>query len=231
MRVIVNAMKGTLHTEDGITVQYLLDGPEEKAKGVVLFVPGVSGKALTDEYKLLADRCAESGLMLMRLQIWDSPEDLGRMTVRQICNAISGAAATVCAQEKIPIYAVGKSFGGAMVLCCNNELIQRMVLWAPAIGVRDAGSTLPELENMPLSQIENSMDIALDKERLEQIQTPTLLIQGTNDNVVPVVNSQKLVSCMPQGEIQLVTMAHSPKSEEEMSELCNLTLEFLLKDI
>lgn len=210
----------------------VLDKGVEKSNTAVIFIPGVSGKVFTDKYKQLSDECLKLGIDFLRVQSWDSVEELEQKNIRQIQEDIEEAIKFLKSEDYTKIFAIGKSLGGAILLTRNYPEITKMVLWAPAIGVADDEGNLNEKIDIVFSEISSLLEVTIDKDLLSSIKVPVRIIQGKEDNIVPMDNSLKVASCLLYSDVAKINnMGHSAETPEQEKELIDSTVTFLSPDL
>lgn len=127
------------------------------------------------------------------------------------------------------IFAIGKSLGGGILLTRNYPEITKMVLWAPAIGVADDKGNLNEKVDIVFSEISSMLEVTVDKDLLSDIKVPVKIVQGTEDDNVPVENSLKVASCLLYSDVAKINgMGHSAETPEQEKELIDSTVAFLI---
>lgn len=206
----------------------VLDKSGGKLNTAIIFVPGVSGKVFSDKYNTLVDKCLVRGVDLLRVQSWDTVEDLEQITIKQIQEDIVQAIEFLKSNGYAKIFAIGKSLGGGILLTRNYAEITKMVLWAPAIGFTENNCNLTEKIDTVFSQINSMLEVTVDKDILSGIKVPVMLIHGTADNDIPIENSLKIVGFLPNSSVtKIKDMSHSPATPEQEKELIDATLDFL----
>ncbi len=217
-----------IKTLDNGKTKVVLDRSADGSNTAVIFIPGVSGKAFSDKYKLLSGECLAKGLDLLRVQSWDNIEELEKKNINQIQEDIDGAIRFLKSEGYTKIFAIGKSFGGGILLTCNYPEITKIVLWAPAIGVVDNKGNLDDKIYTVLSEISSLLDITVDKDFLSNIKVPVKIIHGTEDENIPIENSLKIASLLPYSDVtKIKDMGHSVKTAEQEKELIDNTIKFL----
>ncbi len=180
------------------TAKVLLDVPASATETVVLVLPGISGKVFSDRYQPLVDALVGGGIAVARLHSWESEEEVVDMTVEAIQRDIDLAVEFLLGQGYAKIAAVGKSFGGGMMLANTNAKVVAKVLWAPAIGVTEVGGTIAKLRTQKLRELRLSLlDITLDHAHLAAYHGAVCLIHGTADQAIPFSNSEKIQARIP----------------------------------
>lgn len=206
----------------------VLDRGPGKSETAVIFIPGVSGKAFSDKYKLISDKCLAKGMDFLRVQSWDSVEELEQKNVRQIQEDIGEAIKFLKSEKYTKIFAIGKSLGGGILLTRNYPEIAKIVLWAPAIGVADDKNNLDEKIDTVFSEISSLLEVTVDKDLLSIFKIPIKIIHGDKDEIVPIDNSLKLASFLFCSDlVKIKDLGHSAETPEQEKGLIDETVGFL----
>lgn len=210
----------------------LLDEPGNgHPKAVVVFLPGISGGATTDRFKPLVDACLDAGLAIARVDLWQNASDVESKTLTEISADLTSVIDHLSRGYNSPIVLVGKSFGGAIALVNSSHKITARVLWAPAIGAVGANANIDSYRDASLGTLNRLLDITIDGSFLQKIVSPTLIIHGTNDESVPITNSEKLVAMLPQGHLVSISGAdHSYREPDHEVAVIGATINFLLAE-
>jgi dienelactone hydrolase len=207
---------------------YLLETPHTKTSTAVLFVPGISGGALTERFNPLRDAVLSTGFAIARVNIWENTPQLEQMTLGEIRKRLREIISELEMQGFERMMAVGKSFGGAALLTLSSPHIQKQVLWAPALGYSDTDSNIESYLNTPLGTIATLLDIHINSAYLKTIPIPTCIIHGTADTNIPFANSEGIIASLPQGKLVSIESAdHSFRDPVHERLLLSATLEFL----
>lgn len=149
--------------------------------------------------------------------------------------------------ERIAI--LGLSFGGRTVLGANLPGIKTYVFWAPAIFIQsteDQNDWFKDLDNGPV-KIPSSGDgepIIIDrsfvtefaklrvKPLLKKLDSPTLILQGTSDESVPLELTRKAFQLLPKDKdhelIEIQNATHDFEGEH-LIKFINYTVKWLKK--
>lgn len=193
-------------------------------KVAVLFIAGMSGSVFTDKFNKLKEAILNKSYTYVPIEIWRDNKDIGTLTLRNIFSAIDDAISELQKHGYNDFYAIGKSFGGGMLLARNHPLIKKLVLWAPAIGVGEK-TTIHDLYDLPLDKIKSISDIVLGYNDLATIKASVTILQGDKDKVVPKSASEKLASLIPNAHFEIIQdMGHSPKDEIQENTLVEKTI-------
>lgn len=206
----------------------VLDIPEEKSKKAILFIPGVSGKALGDEYNELAEIFIKKDYAFLRFQSWeDGGKGINKKTINSIHKELDLVIKYLKSLGVNNIYVIAKSFGGGMILTYKNPLIKKMVLWAPAIDI-DKKENISGIQNKSLGEIKKCLDIKLDKNYLKDLNIPIRIIQGDKDKVVSIENSKKIINALNDAELIVIKrLAHSYENKDQKNDLYKKTMKLI----
>lgn len=156
------------------------------------------------------------------------------------------------AAELGPADVVGHSLGGllcARLAARHPETVRKLVLVAPAglPGRTAAASTTPLLRVLLASRPRLLALLARDALRsgpvtiataalavlasdvrgdLAGVRSPTLVLLGRNDHLVPLADAQELARALPDGRVRVLEAGHVPMAEQP-GELSRELLEFL----
>lgn len=209
-----------------------IESPAQPTQRIALLLPGISGEVFSARYDALASACTDAGIALGRVEIWKDSENAQDLTVADIHATLKKVIAYAKAQGYTSIYAIGKSFGGAMWLTLRSPELRAQVLWAPAIAVADTASTYESYRAVQLSQVPSLTSVTIDADFLAQSATPTLIIHGTADLLVPFSNSEKMIAHMPHAQLAAIEGAdHSYHTPEHYAEVIQKTVAFLSNQI
>ena len=209
-------------------MEYKLQTPTEPTDTAVVFLPGLSGRALTERFQPVVDACLAAGMAIARVNAWEGPDDVGKKNLSEIYKDIESVVVALQQQGYSNIYGVGKSFGGAVMLTFPGSVITKKVLWAPAIGVVEVGANIDTYLTEPLGTLKLLTDMKVDREYLQDMEAETLILHGTADDVIPYKNSEAITSMLPN--VALVPIAgadHSYKNKEHESAVIRATINFL----
>ncbi len=194
---------------------------------IVLFLPGISGKAFSDRFQSVVDISLKTGYPIARMSAWESEADVQQKTYFHYQSAVIEALEHLHTLGYKKIIAIGKSFGGGLFLSLHHDAIIKKILWAPALGFAQV-STLEKLRNETLSQIENLKEIKLSPSFLSSDKAKLCFIHGTEDTAIPISTSRAFALANPNAHIVEVKGAdHSFKTPESERELNEATEQFL----
>ncbi len=206
-----------------------IEKPKIETDKIVVFLPGLSGGAMSDRFLPLVEACHQAGLAVVRATIWDNQEEVEKMSLNEIYKEVDDYVQKLKELGFNHIYGVGKSFGGAVMLTHSNlGAFEKKVLWAPAIRIDEAESNISQYLNTKLKDVSSLFEIKLNKQDLENFKTPTLVIHGTNDDNIPLSNSEVLISMLPEAKIVKIEGAdHSYRNKDHESAVIKETVNFL----
>ena len=193
----------------------------------VIFLPGASGGAIGRRFDPIAKELVTAGYTTLRADLWG--DGLGEKTIEGI-HAEMDALVALLKKQKLRIAIVAKSIGGAFAITYHNPAVQALVLWSPAIGF--GKENYAKLRTRRLSVVTHHSDLRIDDSLLSGIKIPVRIIHGGLDTVVPLANSQTLVTHLPHGDLYPIGDAdHGFESERNQRALITATLSFLRKHV
>tara|TARA_Y100000310_G_scaffold345697_1_gene468457 strand:- start:5651 stop:6289 length:639 start_codon:yes stop_codon:yes gene_type:complete len=207
--------------------EHILAEPENPTEKAAILLPGISGKALTDRYSSLESSLISNGISFLRYEAWNSIPDVLEKSLQDVYGSIDEAIDFLESREYKEISFVGKSFGGGTLLSYPSQKIRSLVLWAPFLRFSET-SNLKEIRNTKLREIGRLEDIFANKNDIQKIKVPTLIIHGDQDESIPLENSQKILPYLEQGKLEVIEGAgHSYEKPGELDLCDKLTTEFL----
>lgn len=114
-----------------------------------------------------------------------------------------------------------------LLLAFTPEYVRTQVAEVDRIVRLRATNEVPE--HIYLSQLQAAMSFNTES-RLEEIKSPTLVLSGDADVIVPVQNSRNLVKKIPGAEIRIVTGGSHTFFIEQAGEFNHIVTEFLATD-
>jgi pimeloyl-ACP methyl ester carboxylesterase len=172
-----------------------LNVPSDGGENGIVLLPGAGHGPYGDIFDRVAAEAAENGYHFLRFRSWESHEELGQKTLGDLHEEIDAAVAFLQALGCTRLGIVGKSFGGRIALTHIPEVVNQLVLWAPAIMAGDE-SNLEKSRRMDLKEYNRRIDTST----LEAIGTPVRILHGDEDGL-PLENSRKLVDGLENGEL------------------------------
>jgi pimeloyl-ACP methyl ester carboxylesterase len=215
----------------GATLHGVIDELSNKAP-TMIFLPGISGKALTDRFDYLRDGCVHSGFNFFRFNCrgYEEGASIDDSTVESELEDIRAAIdfLTAGGYKMDQFGVIAKSFGGLKAFMLDDPRLAALGLLAPAIFF-DQESNYDEMKGRPYSQIEHLSEIKVSPAVLESWNVPTVLVQGDADTVVPVSNSQFIYDSLSSPK-ELMVMSgadHSLGREEDKKMTLDIMMPFL----
>ncbi|WP_433634142.1 alpha/beta hydrolase family protein [Halomicrococcus sp. NG-SE-24] len=200
-----------------------LNVPTEGSKRGIVVRPGAGHGPYGDIFDRFAEEAADRGYRCLRFQTWGEQENLRQKTLSDLHDEVDAAIARLQSEGCAEISIVAKSFGAGMSLTHIPNAVEAMVLWAPAIGVEDT-SNVGAVKEKQFSEGDRPV---VSPTFLEEIEIPVLILHGTDDETVPVRNSQQMVNALPDGELLTLDREdHSFRGAVE-SEVVAQTLTYL----
>lgn len=161
-----------------------LNTPEGGSEWGILVVPGAGHGPFGTVFATFADAAEERGFTVARFETWADHEALETKTPEEHRADIEAGIDFLRSQGCASVVLVAKSFGGGLVLRLGPLPVERMVLWAPAVGFEDAG-------DFP----------SVSAEELAAIDVPVRILQGADDQVVSVANARELAEHLPRSDL------------------------------
>lgn len=194
---------------------------------VVVFLPGISGKAHSERFAWLDGVADKADYACARVSLWDDEEAVQKMTIKEIFSRLDEVIDTLKGLGFEDITMVGKSFGGGVTLGYEHALITKKIMWAPAVTLAETDN-LDQFLEIKLSEIEKVTDITINAARVAQSSAHIGIIHGTEDEVVSLKNSQAIVKAASRGELIVVDGAgHSFKDPQHERALQEATASLL----
>ena len=208
-------------------VEHKLENPNNSNKGVVL-LPGISGNALIDpRYNLLSNSLVNANFGFLRFDLWQSVSELDKMTISEMQDFLDKAFDFMRHKGFIEISLIGRGFGGGIVLTYVNPNIKKLVLWSPAINYCKESNFVFTKETK-LYTFKSFMAIKINKRDLYHINYPVLILHGTNDEVISIENSEKIVQENPKIILKPIKDSnYSYSNEEWLNKIIEETISFL----
>lgn len=205
----------------------MVEDHSDDNKVAVLFIAGASGGVFTDKFDKLKDKILEKGYSYVPIEIWKDANDLDKVTIQNIFSSIDNAVSKLKDLGYNTFFAVGKSFGGGMLLARNHPAFSKLVLWAPVIGFGEK-STIDTLHNVPLGKIESIFNIMLSNNDLSRINAKVTILYGSEDQIISESKTKELLELLSHGYLEIIQgLGHSAKNEEQETILVKNTLDAL----
>lgn len=200
-----------------------MEGKSEAVRGLVI-IPGISSGPFGSPFDEVVDELF-SRCRVVRIDAWEGAGDLEEMSLKDLHEIIGEARELLKSNGCESIDVLGKSFGGMLALTYpDNMSFEKMVLWAPAVGIGE--NNVSKWRSSLLEHASTATDVSIDRKYLEDLDFHTLIVHGTEDEVVDASNSRKICEALPECELKLIEDAdHSFSSFEE--DVSSLSVEFL----
>jgi len=198
-----------------MTEKLKLEKNPDSSRGLVV-IPGISSGPFGSPFDEVVEEVSES-YSIVRLTGWEGAEDLEEITLKDLHDLIDEACELLSSNGYESISVLGKSFGGQLSLTYpRNNIFEKMVLWAPAIGIGE--TNVEKWRSTLLKHAETATDISVDKDHLEQIDSEVKIIHGTGDQVVSIENSRKICEALSRCEFsEIEGSGHSfSKAHQEL---------------
>lgn len=210
---------------------FSVEAPSAGCSRALIFLPGISGEALSERFKPLVDAGNDAGFAVVRISAWNGSEDVAQKSLGTIHGDIVSAIGYLREHGYASVYAVGKSFGGTLLLTLPPEvrnMLQAQVLWSPVIGIDESVSNVDRYITEPLSELGSLKNLLVDRSYLKGVAVPTLIVHGDADENVEMSNSVAIASMMPDARVHPVVGAgHSFSDHRHEEELVRVTVDYL----
>jgi alpha-beta hydrolase superfamily lysophospholipase len=152
----------------------------------------------------------------VRIDAWEGAEDLEEMSLNDLHQMIEEACVLLTNNGRESIDVLGKSICGMLALTYpDKNSLGKMVLWAPAVGIGE--NNVDKWRSTLLEHTSTPTDISINRKYLEKPDVPTLIVHGTEDEVVDSSNSRKICEGLPECECKLIEGAdHSSVLSRKM---------------
>lgn len=124
------------------TTEVLIETPTTTTNKAVIFLPGISGSVFSDRFLPIVEKCIGAGFSIARVSAWKDVQELQQKNLSQIYGDVNAVVTLLQHKGYTSIFAIGKSFGGAIVLTLPSSNITSRILWAPVIGVTESNSNM-----------------------------------------------------------------------------------------
>lgn len=171
--------------------------PDEGGANGVVCLPGAGHGPYGGVFDRVAESAAERGQYFLRYESWHDQADIKEKTLRQLHAEIDAAIDHLQSLGCTDVSVIGKSFGGGIVLTYAPGLADRVVLWAPAVRVGDE-SNVEDVYTTPLG---DTGGVRVGPGDFGSIDVPVRVLQGTDDEVMPIENTQRIVDGISNGEL------------------------------
>ncbi|WP_435365574.1 alpha/beta hydrolase [Haloarchaeobius sp. DYHT-AS-18] len=185
---------------DGTSYPGRLNEPTGTVEGAVLVVPGAGHGPYGDVFDRVAEAAAERGYLVARFVTWEDHDDLDAKTTADFRAELRAGVEFLRDRDPGSVSVVAKSFGGRLALRhLPADRADRLVLWAPAI-------LFGEHDELP----------SITASELAEVDVPTRILQGDEDEAVSVENATALAEHLPEGAVvELPGENHSFRTDEQ----------------
>ena len=200
-------MFGNIKNASGENLDYTFHAGDKSSQHIVVLGHGVTGNKDRPFLVELADNLSNAGIPTIRFSFSGNGNSDGEFTQSTISKEIGDLASVLDVLDNLTICYVGHSMGGAVgVLSASQDnRIKLLVSLAgmvdtKAFAQREFGDVTPDKGFMwdeptcPLSQayMDDLTQINTVVDCASKISVPWLLVHGTEDDVVPIEDSQKI---------------------------------------
>jgi len=200
-------MFGNIKNASGENLDYTFHAGNKSSQHIVVLGHGVTGNKDRPFLVELADNLSNAGIPTIRFSFSGNGNSDGEFTQSTISKEIGDLASVLDVLDNHTICYVGHSMGGAVgVLSASQDnRIKLLVSLAgmvetKAFAQREFGDVTPDKGFMwdeptcPLSQayMDDLTQIDTVVDCASKISVPWLLVHGTEDDVVPIEDSQKI---------------------------------------
>lgn len=168
---------------------------EDNNHALLIFIPGVSGGIVSEKYAEFMAQALSHGYDFLGIQGWEDGSDFGKRNLLELINEIEHVVRAHSKKYR-EIMLVGKSIGGTLALFVKNKKLSRKVLWAPYLSIQMT-------KRRPIT-VDEIIEKGIPSSILERMNTPTIIIHGSKDNVASLKVSRMLAGILP--DAALITM-------------------------
>ena len=200
-------MFGEIRNKSGEKLDYAFHSGNPESKHIVVLGHGVTGNKDRPFWVALSHALEAEGFNVLRFSFAGNGDSEGRFEDATITKEVDDLGSVLDALDRYTICYAGHSMGGAVgVLRASTDArIQHLISLAGMVDTkgfaqREFGDVTPNEGNMwddpdcPLSSAYMNDLTAIDTviDRASQISVPWLLVHGTDDDVVPLGDSQAI---------------------------------------
>ncbi|MHB9287506.1 alpha/beta hydrolase [Halobacteriales archaeon Cl-PHB] len=158
--------------------------PDEPTDRGIIVIPGAGHGPFGDVFDRFATAAADAGFAVARFRTWADVDDLEAKTSADFAADLDAGVDFLRDGGCDTVSVVAKSFGGRLALEYPPDDLDRLVLWAPAVRF-GADAADPSIEPADLASLDR----------------PVRILQGDDDDTVPLENSRQIAEALPQGEV------------------------------
>lgn len=205
--------------------------PEDGGDVGAVLLPGANHGPYGDVFDRLAEKLAAEGITLLRFESWGEDESLPNLDERAVEDVgadFAAAAAFLVDRGYDRVGAVAKSFGGSVALRHCPDVVEELVLWAPA-DFLEGGETIENYDR-PEGVPDDAALPTVAASALGDHDHPVTILQGDEDNF-PVENARELAAHLPSATAEVIEGAdHSFVGGDPETETVETTVELLAGD-
>jgi len=207
----------------------LVRGLYSKPKGctdAVILLPGLSGGALSSRFRFISLALAEAGIGCLSLEFSAYAKGgFDSYALINLLEELKGANAFLKADGIKNIGLVAKSFSGILAVL-DWEDFKSLVLIAPTVFIKRKGMyDVDEIFKTEFGKLEIGK-IGFTNAHLEEIKIPLRIIHGTEDEVVDIRNSERIIKLCRGNLVVIVGADHSFYLEEHKRDLASKVVEW-----
>lgn len=210
----------------GAEQEILLEANFDIDRAIIL-LPRMSANAHGESYAGLVRAAEDAGYACARLKLWEDLDEAMAFSYEMAFAKVDAAIAALKAIGFVDFALVGHSYGGAIALMYQHELVSQKILWTPAIGVAEGAGNFAEYKTTPIGEVGNPLSVTVGKELVGESKV-TGIIHGSKDTTVPIQNSEQLAGLLGVEVVEVEEADHAFKDTFHRDKLHEIT-EGLLK--
>ncbi|WP_232702464.1 alpha/beta hydrolase [Halobacterium wangiae] len=198
--------------------------PDDPDGRGIAVMPGAGHGPWGGIFDRLAEAAAADGSHVFRFESW-TPSGVWEKSLDDLHAELDAAVRVLQDRGCTDLAVVGKSFGAGVMLTHVPDAVDRLVLWAPAAFDFGEESHIGGVSAAPIEELDSRQ---IGPGTLADVDAAALLIHGSEDAVVPVENSRRVVDALADAEL-LVREGedHSFRGVDLEREVVDQTLAFL----
>ena len=189
---------------------------------LIIFLPGVSGNAMTDRFKHLEEIATFTGFSMARMDFQFQQYKDESLTINDCIRDVNSLLEYLKRRDinhAKEIVIIAKSFGGLIYQLLNIK-IDKAILLAPFFILKDNDM---KYINIPLKDL--SSERYLDKKVLKDV--PTLIIHGIKDVIIKVDNSLEISKQNTRYQLLKINTDHSFNETETQKTIVKNSIKFI----
>ncbi len=224
--------------------------PNKKTKSIIIISHGFASNKDRPRNIKVAKTLSEAGFAVLRFDFGGCGESEDRpILIKYQIDDLNSAINYIRKKGYEKIGLLGESLGGLTSILAYNKEIRTLVLWAPItkakipsflkeeklreelnkkgfLFYKKDGRNFKILEEYLIER--KSIN---QKEILSRIRCPVLIIHGTNDTTIPLVNSKEAINYLPrESKLEIISGA-SHTLDEKIDKVINISLEWFKKHL